>query len=511
MTTMDIKQKSLLVLTIAALGFLGYQIFELVDRDISETPVIAAHSSPTFVDNQSVKTPEHPVMAQLPSPVVPSKPAHAIPMSIKPVSSAQAPTISDSATQPSLNPSQQAYVKMLNTFEVEKMHRQLLDEEAAVATAQHQIAMLHQQTNKITGSDTGNDASTMDTAPLALSYVDKQRGIWSATIRLNRQYQAVSVGSTLQNGYQVIAIDRDGILLQKGQQRERLTFNGIQALPALDPTTHTRLAAAESKHPASINPAFQKKTLLNGVTQEQAKLLTMQITHHAKEVQAVARHALATTKPQPALSVSAKPIVVHLDKRATPKVTIQISTHDQYATESADDREAKLLTKDLDLRDTSIEPVVNQPYSVTAYLPQQAAVPQAYHLNLAMSAKNDANKYAVESADNVMPVAATTHYSAKERHFLSINQRYYTIQLIGSHDDAVVKQFLVDNEMMHIALPMIVGNPKKPWHIAVYGVYRSFDAAEHKLVHLPHRLRVNGAWIRKVGDIQSVLREYHHA
>jgi len=48
---MDAKQKSLLVLTVAALGFLGYQIFQLVDRDITETPVIA--------EQQPIKAPLH--------------------------------------------------------------------------------------------------------------------------------------------------------------------------------------------------------------------------------------------------------------------------------------------------------------------------------------------------------------------------------------------------------------------------------------------------------------------
>lgn len=508
---MDIKQKSLLVLTIAALGFLGYQIFELVGRDISETPTMAASSTPTYLGDSSAKANAHPVLAEHKASVPPRsnvKPAHARPVSTQ----AATPTSTSTSTtaQPGMNSAQQSYVKMLNTFEVEKMHRQLLDEEAAVATAQHQIAMLHQQTSKITGNDTGNDVSDMNTAPLALSYVDKQRGVWSATLRINRQYQTVNVGSKLKSGYQVIAIDRQGILLQKGQQRERLTFNGIQVMPALAPTVPTQLAAAFTTQSAAKQPA---STLLpyatQGITHDQAHLLAMQVANHAKEVHVVARHALATTKPRPAAPVIKKPRAIQLKKRSAPKKSIQISTHDQYATESADDREAKLLTKDLDLRDTSIDPVVNQPYSVTAYLPQQANVPRAYHLNMTLSPQRSANKYAVESADGTTSVAAR-HYTAKERHFLSLNHHYYTIQLIGSHDDAVVKQFLVDNEMTHIAVPMVVGDPKKPWNIAIYGVYRSFDAAEHKLVHLPHRLRVNGAWIRKVGDIQSVLREYHH-
>lgn len=502
---MDIKQKSLLIITIGALGFLGYQIFELVDRDISETPAITASSSTADFGRPAVHMTHKAPMIHAHQDAVASsqhvalaRQANAVPVNLN---GAKKPH----ATVSGMNPSQQAYVKMLNTFEVEKMHRQLLDEEAAVANAQHQIAMMHQQTSKLTGSATGDDVSDHNAAPLALSYIDHQRGHWNATVRLNQQYQSVQVGSRLSTGFQVVSIDKKGILLQKGQQRERLTFNGVQPLPDLVPTTHVPLLAAKKQaHPLGKGVVPASSSL---ITMDQAHLLAMQMAHHSQEVSAVARHALAVTKSHPA-APTAKSVTTQLSKRSPPKKPIQISTHDQYATESIDDRESRILSKDLGLRDTSIDPVVHEPYSVSAYLPEQDNVPRAYHLNLSLSPQASADRFATEGADGTTSVSH--HYTAQERHFLKINHHRYTIQLIGSHDDAVVKQFLVDNEMKHVAMPMVVGNPHKPWHIAIYGVYRSFDAAEHKLVHLPHRLRVNGAWIRKVGDIQSVLKEYHH-
>lgn len=501
---MDIKQKSLLIITIGALGFLGYQIFELVDRDISETPAMTASSSSANFGRPAAhmthKAPmlhAHQKAAASSQHTALTRQANAVPVNLN----GDKPSHANAS---GMNPSQQAYVKMLNTFEVEKMHRQLLDEEAAVANAQHQIAMMHQQTSKLTGSATGGDVSDNAAAPLALSYIDHQRGHWNATVRLNQQYQSVQVGSRLSTGFQVVAIDKAGILLQKGQQRERLTFDGVQSLPDLVPATHVPLLAAK-KQAHSLSQGETSSSPL--IIMDQAHLLAMQMAHHSQEVNAVARHALAVTKPHPAASVT-KSVTTHVSKRPSPKKPIQISTHDQYATESIDDRESRILSKDLGLRDTSIEPVVHEPYSVSAYLPEQDNVPRAYHLNLSLSPQSSADRFATEGADGTTSVSH--HYTAQERHFLKINHHYYTIQLIGSHDDAVVKQFLVDNEMKHVAMSMVVGNPHKPWYIAIYGVYRSFDAAEHKLVHLPHRLRVNGAWIRKVGDIQSVLKEYHH-
>ena len=502
---MDIKQKSLLVLTIAALGFLGYQIFELVDRDISETPVYNDVSLP--MASKPAKPLAYKSVVDRPAAHVPTQPLSQS-VAMTPVKAqAVTGTKATSTNAPNLSDAQRAYVSMLNTYEVEKMHRQLLEEEAAVATAQHQIAELNEQTKKLNGgavpASTVGQIAQAEGRPVVLSYIDQQQGRWRATLRMHGAYVPVRLGSTLDNGFKVTAIDQTGVTLANGRAREQVTFHGVIHLPPAEPA-HVQLAAIEP----GVNSAKHVITQ-HDVNEGHARLVAMQMLHHGQEVKAVARQSLAMTPAKPALKV--KPLAtVHVEKRTeTPTAVMQVSTHDQYADESEDDMQNKQLSHELNLRSVEIQPVINQPYNVSAYLSQQADVPRAYPLDFSMVVDgDDANTYASESADTQF--AAPKKYTSAEKHFLSLKHGYYTIQLIGSHDDAVVHQFMLDNELNHVALPLTIGRSQHPWYVAVYGVYQSFDAAQHKLVHLPHHLKINGAWIRQVGDIQHSLKRAHH-
>ena len=480
---MDTKQKSLLILTVAALGFLGYQIFQLVDRDITESPVIV----------ESTATP----IAAVPStPVTAPKPQMTLQTQPQPQASAD-----------TLNQSQSTYVQMLNQFELVKLHRQLLDEETAVATAQNQIAQLHSQTAKITGSnpDDGSNAS----APV-LNYIDQQNGQWSATLHINGVYQSIAPGVILSNGYQVMAISHQGVLLQKGQQRELLTFDGITDLPALSVPKPIVKVIAKPVVVIVAKPAVATTYVVKKITAPVLAVAPRPV------VAAVAKPAVVAATPAVAKKLAllnSKPLQTQVAKsliaidppKAKPVAPIiQLSIHDNYAQED-----------ELHLPSVEIQPIVNQQaYNVGSYLPQQASIPQTYQLDSQASASTNGDQYAAESSDDntahvVIPAAvAHTNSVVPSYHhakFLALPHNYYTIQLIGSSDAELIHRYVHANKLEHIAIQLPLHNDKRPWMIAVYGVYASDAAARAACAVLPKPLRANGAWVRRIGDIQKDL------
>ena len=147
-----------------------------------------------------------------------------------------------------------------------------------------------------------------------------------------------------------------------------------------------------------------------------------------------------------------------------------------------------------------------QAYSVGSYLPQQVSVPQTYQLDSQASSSTNGDQYAAESSDDsvahvVAPVATPSHHAA----FLTLPAHYYTIQLIGSSDARLIHRYVRANKLEHVAQQLLLRDSKHPWMIAVYGVYPSDASARIACAHLPKPLRANGAWVRRIGDIQKDL------
>ena len=494
---MDMKQKSLFVLTVAALGFLGYQVFQLVDRDITETPVLAQQTA----TSQATQTTEATQTTQT------TQTAQAMPLKsvVQPmvVVQQQAPVQAYAVKLlHQASPTQHAYMQMLNQYELVKMRHQLLDEEAAVAHAQQTIVTTQSKTRKIAGAD-GDLSAGLDAEAaggFVLSYLDKQSGRWSATLHHAGIYQSVHVGDALPGSFQVVAIDRKGVTLQKQRQREVISFNGTVQLPTL-PASVIRPTQTALRTAHAVKTSTQP-LIVHGELQTQAQLLQLQLDHHGIESKGIARDGLVNTIGQPAL-VMGKVQALRLDQRRKLKAARQLSIHDRFADESEDTMEdAGNLPSVLHLRAMQIMPHINQAYSTASYLPQQTSVPVTYQL--AQLDTSVEQQYSQESADSEMP----QHHqlSTDEKRLLKLPQQYYTIQLIGSNHADVVHQFVMDHELRRAALELSIGRPKHPWSIALYGIYRSFDSAESRLVHLPENMRQNGAWIRKVGDVQKVLR-----
>lgn len=198
------RQIALLILTFIAFAFLAWQVYTLVRTDIMPSNV--ANARPITTRTTTIPVP--PPKKQLPSRIV--------------------------SEHVSLTAQQKKYMELVTKYQLAKMERQLLEEEAGIAFAQQRIAMLNLKTKKLIGGNfqkpfgTSHNQKTNNKTDYHLSYIDHQGDKWSATLYKDGQYQEVSVGSQLDNGERIIGIDQQGVVLQKSNKQLRLTFNGIK-------------------------------------------------------------------------------------------------------------------------------------------------------------------------------------------------------------------------------------------------------------------------------------------
>lgn len=235
---MDKKQTSLLALTVLAFGFLGYQVYQLIGSDLSQT--MPAAPATTLVSSSPTPAPAAPAVS-----LGGGSGAHVATASAPPATANTVPVLASklpSLVRPPLLKSQQQYLELLNQYELLKMRRQMLEEQAAIAQAQNRIAVLNDQTRKLDVSVNTDASGNYTQAPqnnaarYQLSYIDQQNGQWTASIYHDGVYQVVNNGSLLADGSTVMAISQQGVTIQKQNARWLISFNGLVSLPPSAPT-----------------------------------------------------------------------------------------------------------------------------------------------------------------------------------------------------------------------------------------------------------------------------------
>ena len=480
MMVMDKKQKGLIALTIIAVGFLGYQVFQLVSGDVSQD--IADSMIASMPTSQSTQTSNEfsssYTQLQRPANVEPK------PMPVKTPTEKPAVSASDTmietnkqAYASAMAKSQQSYLKMINQYELAKMQRQLLDEQAMIASARNKIIQIDKKNKELGGSHNLSGLSASDdTGDLRLSYIDKQDNAWTATIGRGDQYQQVSVGSVLPGSYKVMKIDHSGVLLQQKNKRLLVTFNGNIEVPDV------------AKKEVSL--ASSKKTL----------------DHFA-----LARHEIQRNRLRKSVDVaSAKhAAIVSLEKRTEVDLKKQISVGARDAVEGPDTMEVEdpdeevSLPFGLHLRAVTLNPIVHEPYQSSNYLaPEENIAPRNYHL--IKSEDSHPHKYDEESNDTFKS-ASTASAASQQCAIKRMAPNAYTIQMLGSRDASVIDHFISDNHLQETTTACHVRGKHGNWYMAFYGSYPSFADAEAELVNLPDHFRYSGPWVRKVSEIQKDL------
>lgn len=225
-TKLNIRQRVMLVLTVLAAIFLAWQIYNFVRGNAPAIP--AARST-----------------------VAPAVPAGPLP--------AQAPQVRplpEDLANPALNSHQQEYLTLVREYQVTKMKRQILEEQAGLANAQKRIVDAGKGGTLPYVDSFGGDNSA-NSGNYQLSYLDRQAGQWTATLSINGQYTEVHVGTHLPDGFKVAAISSRGVVLQSpGGKAVTVGFQGsINNVDNSSPAYAVRrVAAARPVAPVVNNP-----------------------------------------------------------------------------------------------------------------------------------------------------------------------------------------------------------------------------------------------------------------
>ncbi len=302
----DSKQTTILVLTVAAFGFLGWQIYGLVrssndynipdtvrnTTEVSHGPEPTA-STPLITANSAEMKQPHlsnisaTASASQPAPV-PSGQVQSVPLKArKPQSSA--PQVSNLVERP-VPKNQKQYVQLVNQYEIAKMQRQLLDEQVGIASAQARIATLNHQVVKLGRTQ---PAPIQHAAPLpriaqvvapmaapvtqeniTLSYLDNQSGHWTATINQDGSYVTVKPNQTLSEHTKVLSITQNGVVLDENHQKVLISFSGRKVLKEETPKMIVKATVSATPNPTTITaptpPSASTATSQPAVTPEPA-------------------------------------------------------------------------------------------------------------------------------------------------------------------------------------------------------------------------------------------------
>ncbi len=397
---MDRKQTSMIFLIGIAFLFLAYQIYRMVSGDMmmsqQASAIVYANK---FVPNGDAAKQDALHRAELNAKVTLN--SSNIQSRKKSPSKAQAATTSVpqaakfNSKGSTLASDQKQYIKLVNSYELAKMKRQLLNEQESIAEAQQHIVKLHKQTQVLGGPVDSSSAGSNTTSTFyRLTFVGKEDGQWNATLVSDGHYSQVSVGTLLPNGSKVIAVSNRGVTLEKNKRHQLVTFNGTVDLNA-----------------AATGAAVKRS-----------------------EVKVVA------TKP------------------------------------------------------TAIKWKRESVFSLNAGADDKSLIVK----------KSDAS-LVVNDGGNAGGGLTAIDYTAQERSILERSGSHYTIQLIGSYDPAVIRDFVAKNNLGSSAKEFYVVSEGKPWFMLIRGDYPSEKAALHAMQQLPESMASQHPWLREYDDVQESI------
>lgn len=106
------------------------------------------------------------------------------------------------------------------------------------------------------------------------------------------------------------------------------------------------------------------------------------------------------------------------------------------------------------------------------------------------------------------PPLADQHLRDTKRVLLARSPESYTLQLLGSHSEANVKNFIASNSASTELTYFESRFQDRPWFVVVHGSYANRNAAADAIDALPPSLRELKPFARNLSDIQADIRKY---
>lgn len=114
-----------------------------------------------------------------------------------------------------------------------------------------------------------------------------------------------------------------------------------------------------------------------------------------------------------------------------------------------------------------------------------------------------------EQADEPVEPVKTPEIDAAssfEERLLQASPQHYAVQLLASHSEANIQEFLTQFSSAQPAGYFETRYQGKPWFVAVLADFDDRDQASAAISSLPAKLRSNEPWIRSVAGIQTDIR-----
>lgn len=168
---------------------------------------------------------------------------------------------SNANTQSNLSAQQLEYLQLVNQYQIVRLQRMILDEQAAMAAARERITQEGGNTEPANSALPIGDYQTGST-DYKLMYIDFQKGQWTATLSKMGQYFEVTTGTLLLDGTRVIGITHQGVILQEGDQKVFLNFFGSKiitdsALPSVSANSSSPVSAGTTILPSNTLNNYQ--------------------------------------------------------------------------------------------------------------------------------------------------------------------------------------------------------------------------------------------------------------
>lgn len=556
---LDRKQKILIPLIVLAFVYVVWQVFDMFGGELTsskpettKTSKAALPSVPKVTTTTQVtKTPaattsETKIQPITPAPqqpaIAPIAPASTQPVantttqatsapSVQPVAVAPTQvttTVATTTTQPApqappaqpvpqlppqpvMTAEQANYLRLMQQYQMLKVERLIVEEQAAIAGAKERIARINETAMKY-GGDTGVSASlsqpmNAEAGGYRLMYIDFQKGRWTATLNKAGQYMEVTEDTTLIDGSRVLAIDQQGVTLAQGDKKYYLTFYGAMALPsdsplyspspvkaatpvAPIPTSMPTAPPAEQLPTNSVAPTAPENTMAptgpasktNGISSVGNTNKTVASAapkqNPTKNTQLAAAQAPAAPQPAAVKPVQTTP--------ATPKVeqpVVQKNVPKQSAVVA--DNQTKANTKQ------NVAPTV-QPVAPTT--PQVNKTTDTLAQN--------------ENKTPAPPVQISNAYTEAEQALLNLPTHYFTIQVrSGSEKDQLIK-FAKENKLNNATIFVTLYH-KKPWYILTYGTFENYELAQQAVKQMPATVKDLHPWVRPIVTVQNAVKEFH--
>lgn len=87
-----------------------------------------------------------------------------------------------------------------------------------------------------------------------------------------------------------------------------------------------------------------------------------------------------------------------------------------------------------------------------------------------------------------------------------LNSKYFTLQLMASHDDQGIRNFLQERGVSSQYAVYSSEKNGKPWHVIIYGVYENREFADLARKELPDYLKDYSPWVRNIGEVQNTIK-----